>query len=223
MRPHRGSSRVLRQKFASRWNLSKKSIVAGFAAEIILPGTAVRRAAGKKIAQWIGGIHRATSSGQGLPEVPSREGDGERERESPFTVLDADGPDKFKGSAEFLCVESNRRQIDNDCDQPLLKPSPKKMPGGSGESTGQRVPAWGNRKIRLGSEDGERERESPFAGLEGLETGKFSRAATFFCGAPKSPAKSRQALENKPILFLVPIFSCNPASALQRRSAPKFA
>jgi hypothetical protein len=148
---------------------------------------------------------------------------GERERESPFTVLDADGPDKFKGSAEFLCVESNRRQIDNDCDQPLLKPSPKKMPGGSGESTGQRVPAWGNRKIRLGSEDGERERESPFAGLEGLETGKFSRAATFFCGAPKSPAKSRQALENKPILFLVPIFSCNPASALQRRSAPKFA
>jgi hypothetical protein len=126
MRPHRGSSRVLRHKFASRWNLSKKSIVAGFAAEIIPPGTAVRRAAGKKIAQWIGGIHRATISGQGLPEVPSREGDGERERESPFTVLDADRPDKFKGSAEFLCVAPNRRQIDNDCDQPLLKPSPKK-------------------------------------------------------------------------------------------------
>ena len=51
---------------------------------------------------------------------------GERERESPFTVLDADGPDKFKGSAEFLCVAPNRRQIDNDCNQLLLKPSPKK-------------------------------------------------------------------------------------------------
>ena len=100
---------------------------------------------------------------------------------------------------------------------------PKKVPGGSGESAGQRVPAWGNRKIRLGSEDGERERESPFAGLEGLETGKFSRAATFFCGAPKNPVKNRQAPENKSILFLESIFGRRRAATLQSPSAPNSA
>jgi hypothetical protein len=46
---------------------------------------------------------------------------------------------------------------------PSSKVPHKKLPSGSGESTGQRAPAWGNRIFRPGSEDGGTGRESPFA------------------------------------------------------------
>ena len=139
--------------------------MASFAPELALPDRGSAKACGQKIARWIGGIHRATSSGLGEPDFPSRDRDGERERESPFARLDAGAAEKFKGFADFLresrkCLK--KRQI--------RQGFAKKMPSGSGESTGQRAPAWGNRIIRPGSEDGERDRESPFAGLEGDET-----------------------------------------------------
>ena len=41
-------------------------------------------------------------SGLGEPDIPSRDGDGERERESPFAELDAGVADKFNGFAKIL-------------------------------------------------------------------------------------------------------------------------
>ena len=57
------------------------------------------RGPGKKMPGGSGEIHRARCSGLGEPEESVQGGDGERERESPFAVLDAAAPGKFKGIA----------------------------------------------------------------------------------------------------------------------------
>ena len=47
-----------------------------------------------------------------------------------------------------------------------------------GKSTGQDIPAWGNRKGSVQGGDGERERESPFAVLDAAAAEKFKGIAT---------------------------------------------
>jgi hypothetical protein len=102
----------------------------------------------------------------------------------------------------------------------------KKLPGGSGESTGQRAPAWGNRISRSGSGNGERERESPFAKLEGAEPRKFICVATFFRRFGKNPIETPQAAESQSILFWELICQILLTIGMQRvlpRSACKIA
>ena len=61
-----------------------------------------RRNDGQKNCPVDRGNPPGNDSGLGEPECPSRDGDGERERESPFARLDAAAADKFKGFAEIL-------------------------------------------------------------------------------------------------------------------------
>jgi hypothetical protein len=83
----------------------------------------------------------------------------EREGESTFTVLDAVTRRKFKGRAmkirkplEFLgkCTVADARSVPILSGTPARGNADKKMPGGSGESTGQRAPVRGNRNVHPG-------------------------------------------------------------------------